>query len=272
MAFIDEILKSPLLWLQANLDSLIYSVVAVVLIYIVYSFAVKQIEKLKEGGRLDETAAFLLSRVLKWTSFIIVVAFGFSLFDIRLELLAGLFVLAGGTVIGFAAMNTLGNAIAGLILMVSRPFKIGDRIFFDGRFADVEAIDLIYTKMRTTDDIIISIPNQKLILTEVEEYGKERTVRRRHKVTVGYEEASEKVEAALLEAAGQVGGVLSYPVPFVWITEFQNFAVEYTLFVYISDLKSILQIDSAVRKAIFEACERHGIDLSTPALLRSMKS
>ena len=168
-------------------------------------------------------------------------------------------------------MNTLGNAIARLILMVSRPFNIGDRIFFDGRFADVEAIDLIYTKMRTTDDVFISIPNQKLIQTEVEDYGKERMVRRRHPVTAGYDEAPEKVEAVLLEAAGQREGVLSDPAPYVLITDFQKFSVECTLFVFIKDLKKILLIDSAVRKAIFEAYERHGLDLSTPSLLRSIK-
>lgn len=120
-------------------------------------------------------------------------AFGIARFDIKVELLAGLFVLAGGTVIGFAAINTLGNVVAGIILMVRRPFNIGDRIFFDGRFADMEAIDLIYTKMRTTDDIFISIQNQKFIQTEVEDYNKERTVRRRQHVTSRYDEAPEKV-------------------------------------------------------------------------------
>ncbi len=155
--------------------------------------------------------------------------------------------------------------------MISRPFKIGDRVFFDGKFADVEEIDLIYTRMKTTDNVIISIPNQKLIQTEIEDYGKGRIVRRRHAVTAGYEEPPEKIEEALLEAAGSVKGVLSDPNPFVWITEFQNYAVEYTLFVFIRNLKRILEIDSAVRKSIFEVCEREGIDISTPSLIRSLK-
>lgn len=66
-------------------------------------------------------------------------------------------------------------------------------------------------------------------------------------------------------------GVLSDPAPYVWITDFQNFAVEYTFFVFIKDLKKILLIDSTVRRAIFEAYGRQGIDLSTPSLLRSIK-
>ncbi|UCH57551.1 MAG: mechanosensitive ion channel [Candidatus Bathyarchaeota archaeon] len=272
MSALDDFIDSYLQWFIINLWNILYSIVAIVVVYVFYRFSTRQVERLDRDGWMDEAASFIVIRILKWGSMLAVVAFTIAQFGIRVDLLAGLFVLAGGTVIGFAAMNTLGNAIAGFILMLSRSFKIGDRIFFDGRFDDVETIDLIYTKMTTTDDTIISIPNQKLIQTEVEDYGKARAVKRRYNVTAGYVEAPEKVEAVLLEAAGQVEGVLGDPAPYVWITEFQSFAVEYTLFVYISDLKSILRIDSAVRKAIFEACDRHGIDLSTPTLLRSMKS
>jgi small-conductance mechanosensitive channel len=266
-----DFVKPLLDWLNTNIYNLIYSFVAVVIVYVFYIFLVRQIGRLKSDGRIDETVAFIVSRLLRWGSILLVLAFAITQFGIHIDLVAGLLVLAGGTVIGFAAMNTLGNAIAGFILMLSRPFRIGDRISFDGRFADVEAIDLIFTKIRTTDNVTISIPNQKLLQTEIEDYGKDRVVRRRHAVTAGYDEPPERVEAALLEAAGGVEGILKDPRPYVWITEFQSFAIEYTLFVFINDLKSILRIDSDVRRAVFDSCQRHGIDLSTPSMIRSVK-
>ena len=266
-----DFVGSLLDWLNTNFDNLIYTFIAIVVVYFFYNLSIRQINKLRSEGRIDQTVHFMITRIFRWGSMLIVAAFTFTQFGIHVDLVAGLLVLAGGTVVGFAAMNTLGNAIAGLILMVSRPFRIGDRIFFDGRFADVEAIDLIYTKIRTTDNISISIPNQKLLQTEVEDYGKDRVVRRRHAITVGYEDPPEKVEAALLEAAGDVEDVLDDPRPFVWITEFQSFAIEYSLFVFINDLKSILRIDSDVRRAVFDSCQRHGIDLSTPSMIRSVK-
>lgn len=262
---------SLLEWLNTNYDNLIYTFIAIVVIYFFYNLSIRQINRLRSEERIDQTVHFIITRILRWGSMLIVAAFAFTQFGIHIDLVASLLVLAGGTVIGFAAMNTLGNAIAGIILMVSRPFRIGDRIFFDDRFADVEAIDLIYTKIRTTDNITISIPNQKLLQTEIEDYGKDRVVRRRHAVTAGYEETPERVEATLLEAAGGVEGILEDPRPYVWITKFQSFAVEYTLFVYISDLKRILLIDSEVRRAIFDSCQLHGIDLSTPSMIRSVK-
>jgi len=266
-----EFVKPLFDWLNTNFYNLIYSFVAVVVVYVFYSLSVRQIRRLKSDGRIDETAAFIVLKLLRWGSILLVLAFAITQLGIHIDLVAGLLVLAGGTVIGFAAMNTLGNAIAGFILMVSRPFRIGDRISFDGRFADVEAIDLIFTKIRTTDNVTISIPNQKLLQTEIEDYGKDRVVRRRHAVTAGYDEPPERVEAALLEAAGGVEGILKDPRPYVWITEFQSFAIEYTLFVFINDLKSILRIDSDVRRAVFDSCQRHGIDLSTPSMIRSVK-
>jgi small-conductance mechanosensitive channel len=253
-----------------NLGNMLYSFVALIIVYGFYKFSSKQINRLAQNGRLDRTASFLLRRIFLWSSIFIVIAFTVAQFGIRIDLIAGLLVLAGGTVLGFAAMTTIGNAIAGLILMVSRPFKIGERLSLDDQFLDVESIDLIYTKMKTPDNVIVSIPNQVLIQTKVTGFGKDRIIRRRHTITVGYDEPYEKVESALLEAARRVKGTLEEPEPFVWVTEFQNYAVEYTLFVFIDDSKQIQEIDSLARKSILKTCESHGIDISTPSLFRTL--
>jgi small-conductance mechanosensitive channel len=226
---------------------------------------------MRDEGLLDETVSFVLKRVFRWGTILIVVVFVVAQFGIRLDLVTGLFVVAGGTVIGFASMNTFGNAIAGLILMTSRPFNIGDRLLMNGQFMDVESIDLIYTRIKTTDNILVSIPNQKLIQTDLMNYGKNTMIRRQYSVTAGYEEPFKKVEATLLESAKRVEKVLKDPEPFVWITEFQNFAVEYTLLLSIEDSKNIQEIDSQTMRSILETCEKHGIELSTPSLVRSIK-
>ena len=270
MNVIEEFYNSSILWLSTNLGNMLYSFVAVLFVYGFYRFSSKQIARLVQNGRLDETASFFLRRIFLWGSVLIIVSFTVAQFGIRVDLIAGLMVLAGGTVLGFAAMTTIGNAIAGLILMVSRPFKIGDRLSLDDQFMDVESIDLIYTKMKTPDQVIISIPNQILLQTKVTDFGKDRIIRRKHTITVGYEEPYEKVESALLEAARRVEGVIKVPEPFVWITEFQNYSVEYTLFVYIDNAKQIQEIDSRARKSIFKTCENQGIDISTPSLFRTL--
>ena len=186
-------------------------------------------------------------------------------------LVAGFMALAGGTILGFASMNTIGNAIAGVIVIASKPFKIGDRILFNKQFADIVAIDLIYTRMKTLDNVMISVPNQQLLTSEIDNYGRKNIVRRNCSVTVGYESSSEQVEKALLEAAAMVEGVLKEPKPYVWVTNLYNFSVEYTLYVFISQIKLLPLLDSNLKRTVLDVCRKHGIDLATPSLIQSVE-
>lgn len=256
---------------SSNLYKIVFSVVAVVIVYVVYRFLVRQIANLREQKKLGEDIAFTLRRVLQWLAGLVIVAVVFAQFGVEVGLIAGLLAVVGGTIVGFAAMNTLGNAIAGIIVMTSRPFRIGDRIYFNGQFADVIAIDLIYTRMRTLDNVLVSVPNQQLLQSEIDNYEKKRVVRRSCSVTAGYELSSEQVEKALMEAASKVEGVLKAPESYVWITKFGDFAVEYTLYVFINQIRRLPQIDAYLKKTVLETCRRHKIDISTPRLIQRVE-
>ena len=67
-----------------------------------------------------------------------------------------------GLVIGFAAQRTLGNVIAGILIAVSQPLRIGDEVEFQGTQGVVEEIGLTYTWLRTHDDDRFIIPNEQL--------------------------------------------------------------------------------------------------------------
>jgi len=102
--------------------------------------------------------------------------------------------------------------------------------------------------------------------------GKKRVIRRHCTVTPGFEYDSADVERALLEAASKVQKVLNEPKPYVWITKFQNYAVEYTLYVFISDIKRLPEIDAELHRTVLETCKQHKIDISTPLLLKQLKN
>jgi small-conductance mechanosensitive channel len=268
---LGDFLDSCCRWLYANWSKIAFSIIGIVIVYVGYKLLTKQIRRLKEQRKLEESVAFSLNRAFKWLSLLVILGIVFAQFGIEVGIIAGFLVLAGGTIIGFAAMNTIGNAIAGIIVMFSRPFKIGDRILFKGQFADVVAIDLIYTRMRTLDNVLISVPNQELLTSEIDNYGKKTTVRRNCTITAGYELASEKVETALIEAATKVEGVLKEPNPYVWITNFGDFAVEYTLYVFINQIRRLPEIDANLRRTVLETCKRQKIDISTPRLIQRVE-
>lgn len=258
-------------WISSNWLQITVSIVAVTITYVVYKLFTKQIARLERQGKLKEEISQTLSRIFKWMAVLLILGIIIAQFGIDIGFIAGLLALAGGTIIGFASMNTIGNAIAGLIIMTSRPFKIGDRIFFNGQFADVIAVDLIYTRMKTLDNVMVSVPNQSLLATEIDNYGKKTVVRRSCSITAGYDLTSEQVEKALLEAAGEVEAVLETPEPYVWITGFGDFAIEYTLYIFVNRIKHIPVIDANLKRTVLAVCRKHDIDISTPRLLRTIE-
>ena len=271
LGFLDAIGE----WCIANLPNIVFSFVAIVVGYIIIKLVAREIKSLRNQKKLEEHAAYTLNRILKWVTFVAVFSIILAQFGITLGVVSGLLTILGGTIIGFAAINTLGNMIAGLIVMTSRPFKVGDRIFFNGQFADVKAIELIYTKMVTLDNVLVSIPNQELLKAEIDNYGKNSVVRRGCSITPGYEVASEQVETALLTAANrlvELKDALKEPKAYVWVTKFGNYAVEYTLYVFIQDIKRLPEIDSNLKRTVLETCKQHGIDISTPTIIRSVKN
>ena len=253
-------------WTLGNLPKIIYSAVVIVLGYVFQKVVSGRIENEVKKKRLSEHLAFTLIRFVQWGTIIAVFSVVLIQFGVTSAVVSGFVTLMGGTIIGFAAINTLGNAIAGIIVMISKPFKVGDRIYFNGRFSDVISIDIIYTKLRTLDLVYVSVPNQELLKSEIEDFGIKNIIRRSVTITAGYEHKSPYVKKALLEAAGKVEKVLKAPEPLVFITDFQNYAVQYKLYYFLREVKRMPWIDDEVREAVFETCSGYGIDLSTPIL------
>ena len=178
MTVINDFFEVCCEWFCASWQSLAFSIIGVVVVYVAYRLLNEEITKLKERQKLEENVAFSLNQFFKWLFALIAIGIVVAQFGFNVGLVAGFLALAGGTIIGFASMNTIGNAIAGIIIMISKPFKIGDRILFNKQFADIVAIDLIYTRMKTLDNVMISVPNQQLLTSKIDNYGKKNTVRR----------------------------------------------------------------------------------------------
>ncbi|TML85330.1 MAG: mechanosensitive ion channel [Actinobacteria bacterium] len=83
-----------------------------------------------------------------------------------------------GVIIGFASQKTLGNFVAGLLIAITQPLRLGDHVTVDGTDGIVEEIGLTYTFIRTQDDARIVIPNEKLASDTI----RNSTIRTREKV------------------------------------------------------------------------------------------
>jgi small-conductance mechanosensitive channel len=127
----------------------------------------RTLARVVSGGRLTpvvDTRLLFLRRLVYATIVVLGLALALAQFTALDKLAAG--VLASGAIVaaivGFAARQTLANAVAGVMLAVAQPFRVGDHIVFEGESGTVDDIRLTYTYLRATGDTRVVIPNERL--------------------------------------------------------------------------------------------------------------
>jgi small-conductance mechanosensitive channel len=116
-------------------------------------------------SRSTKTRLTILRRLLLLAAFLVVVAIVLAQFTSLDRLAAGIFASTAvlGLIIGFAAQNTISNLIAGVLIAITQPIRIGDRVGFQDREGRVTDITLSYTYVDPGDGSAIVIPNQLLV-------------------------------------------------------------------------------------------------------------
>lgn len=168
--------------------------------------------------------------------------------------------------VGFGLRNIADNFVSGLILLVERPIKVGDRIQvgeLEGEVMDVRARS---TTVRTNDNVDIIVPNAEFVSTRVTNLShNDNLVRFRIPVGVHYESDVHQVEAALLTAAETCPDVLLKPEPQVRFMGFGDSSLDFELRVWSESLYNRPnKLRSQVNFKIWEEFEREGIKVPYP--------
>lgn len=168
--------------------------------------------------------------------------------------------------IGFGLRNVADNFFSGLIILVERPIKLGDRIQVEDTFGTVVDIRARSTTVRTNDNIDIIIPNSQIISEQVTNLShQDLRVRFRIPVGVHYTSDVRLVEQALLEAAGGCPNVLKQPPPTVHFLNFGDSALDFSLNVWTETLHDRPKVlASEVNFAIWDAFAKYEISIPYP--------
>ncbi len=108
----------------------------------------------------------ILQKAQSFLQFFIYITSGIVVFMISFRINDHILALIGGTLavsVGFALKDLAASFIAGLTVMIDRPFQVGDRVTFEGNYGDIITIGLRSVRMRTLNDDIITIPNNKFL-------------------------------------------------------------------------------------------------------------
>ena len=171
---------------------------------------------------------------------VVIAAFfvGIDLLGIDLTAFA-VFSGAFGLAVGFGLQKTIGNLIAGIILLMDRSIKPGDVIVVGESFGWVNKIGVRAVSVLTRDGKEHLIPNENLMTQEVENWSfTNRNVRVRIPVRIGYESDLRLAQELMLRAAVESPRVLKSPKPNVWLTAYGDYALEHEILAWISDPES----------------------------------
>jgi len=176
-----------------------------------------------------------------------------------------------GIAIGFAAKDTLSNLIAGVLLIIDRPFEIGDRIEVwsapagSATWGDVIDIGLRATKIKTTDHIIIIIPNNEIMTRDIVNYTSISTkIRVRINVGVAYDTDIEKAKELIRDVAGQAAWISKEPPPKVVVRNFGESSVDLQLRVWIDNARKRMDTISYITDKVKAAFDKNGIEIPYP--------
>ncbi len=182
--------------------------------------------------------------------------------------LTALSVLAGaiGVGIGFGLQNIANNFISGIIILLERPIRVGDRVEVGDIDGQVIEIGIRATTVITNDNIAIIVPNSHFISQPVVNWTRnDPKVRFRVPVGVAYGSDLQLVERVLIEVARAHPDVLEDPEPAVRLMRFGDNAVELELRVWSTELVHRRgKLISDLNFAIYEAFHQHGIEIPFP--------
>jgi len=214
---------------------------------------------------LDPTQKLLAEKLSLIGLVILAFFLGIDLLAIDLTSLA--FFSGGlGLAIGFGLQKTIGNLIAGIILLMDRSIKPGDVIVVGESFGWVNKIGVRAVSVVTRDGKEHLIPNENLMTQEVENWSyTDRNVRVRIPVGVAYDCDLKLAQELMLRAASESPRVLDTPRSNVWLTEFGENAVRHEILVWINDPESgVGSVKSDVLNRLWALFKEHGIHVPAP--------
>ena len=132
------------------------------------------------------------------------------------------------SVVSLAVSLAVQNVLAGgLVLLVTKPFTVGDYIDTPSGEGTVREMSLTYTFLETMEGQRLAVPNSTLSSGKIINYSTLATRRLQHKITASYDDAAADVRRACLTAVGRTANVLADPAPVVYVSSYGESSIEY---------------------------------------------
>jgi small conductance mechanosensitive channel len=252
-----------LLWNSAGKPVLL-ALVLIIAVFILAGWTRKIVGKAVRKAKVEETLARFLSNMARY---LVLVAGGVAILGtLGIETASFAAVLAAvGFAIGMAMSGMLGNIAAGVMLLLFRPFKVGDVVNAGGVTGKIFEIGLFTTTFDTPDNRRIIVPNNSIFGGTIENISHHAT--RRVSVDVGtdYGADIDKAREVLLAAAKATANVLGDPEPAVVLTGLGGSSIDWSVRVWVN-ASDFWPVSDALTRNVKVALDEAGIGIPFPQM------
>ena len=174
-----------------------------------------------------------------------------------------------GALLTLGGASAIANLVGGIVIIYTRAFQVGDCVQIDGVQGKILEKTILSTRIRTSKNKIVTIPNANLLSRNIENYTTSiRDINQylilHTTVTLGYDVPWREVHQILIEAAHLSPSILTEPAPFVLQTSLGDFSVSYELNAYTDQPSMMSKIYSQLHQNIQDKCNEAGIEILSP--------
>lgn len=241
----DEFYKKASDWLIVSVPKILIALVILVIGFWLIRILSKWLRKVLERRKFNASLrSFLLNLVvIALQIFVIVIALQAAGVQLTFftAIVAGLSVAAG-----LALSGTLQNFVSGILILVLRPYRVGDTVIMQGQQGTVDSIQLFYTLVTTFDNKTIIVPNGQLSNNVIINLSREGKRRIDIELKFAYKIDEEAIKKAVRDLLPSVDGILQDPAPRIGVINLE--ADKYTIAIQVwtqahgyEDTKMVLQ-------------------------------
>ncbi|MEI4471665.1 mechanosensitive ion channel family protein [Frigidibacter sp. MR17.24] len=244
--------------------NVVYAFVIIMVALVVSGWAKGRVNAIaKRYPRVDATLFGFLGNLLKYVILAMAAIFVLNRFGIQTTSLVAL-IGAAGLAIGLALQGTLSNLAAGVMIVMFRPFRVGDFIDAGGQMGSVVEIALFYTEMKTYDGLQIIMPNSDVWSQPIKNFSANPTRMTDLTIGVSYRSDLKKAQAVLEGIAASDPRVLAEPAPFIKVKALNDSSVDFAYRVW-ANRADWWSMQCEMVQRIKEEFDANGIEIPFPS-------
>ena len=211
--------------------------------------------------RVDKTLAPILASIIRYAGFILTLVVALGQFGVQTTSIIAV-LGAAGLAIGLALQGTLSNVASGIMLLLLRPFSVGDWIETNNISGTVQEIGLFATQIDTFDNIYITVPNSSIWSATIINNSRHQIRRMDLDIGIGYNSDLNEVEKALITLT-EDKRILSDPEPQFLVVDYADSAILVRLRLY-AQYEEFFALNWDLKRRLKPLLDAHNIEIPFP--------